>query len=212
MLITRPNHDITTNYLYYWSEKIIEQANKNKERVIDLKGKRVNLKEFIGILRKTNPSFVVINGHGNEKSFAGYDNEILIQFNINESILSGRVIFARSCRSAAILGKSCVDKGTKTYIGYTDDFIFFINESKITHPLDDVTAGLFLEPSNYVAIVLLKGHKTLEANTRSKNMYRQNIQKLMTSETPKEDRELIPFLRWNMINQVCLGDGNANIK
>lgn len=135
MLITRPNHDVTTNYLYYWSEKIIEQANKNNEKVIDLKGKRVNLKEFIGILKKTNPSFVVINGHGNEKSFTGHDNEILIQFNKNESMLSGKVIFTRSCRSAAILGKSCVKKGVKTYIGYTDDFIFFINESKITRPL-----------------------------------------------------------------------------
>ncbi len=212
MLITRPNHDVTTNYLYYWSEKIMKQAHRNNESVIDLRGKRANSKEFIGILKKTNPSFIVINGHGDEKSFGGYDNEVLIKFGKNESMLAGKVIFARSCGSAAILGKACIAKGTLSYIGYKDDFVFIIDESKISRPSDDVIAGLFLEPSNYVAIVLLKGHKTSEANNRSKDMYRQNIQKLMTSETPTEDKELIPFLRWNMINQVCLGDGNTNIK
>lgn len=211
MLITRPNHDVTTNYLYYWSKKIIAQAYKGKEKVVDLIGKRANKKEFICILRKINPSFVVMNGHGDEKTISGYDNEILIELNNNESILSGKIVFARSCRAAARLGRLCINKGTKTFIGYTDDFIFFINEAQTSHPLEDETAKLFLEPSNYVAIVLLKGHKTAVANERSKDLYRQNVQKLMTSETPKENKELIPFLRWNMINQVCLGDKNARI-
>lgn len=211
MLITRPNHDVTTNYLCYWSEKIIDQADKSKQKIIDLKGKCANAKEFISILKKTDPSFVVINGHGAEDRITGYNNEVLVQAGFNESMLSDRIIFARSCRSAKILGKSAIAKGAKTYIGYNDDFIFFINEARTTRPLKDNTAKLFLEPSNYAAIILLKGHKSSEANNRSKEMFKKNIQKLMTSETPKEDKELIAFLRWDMINQVCLGDGNVGL-
>ena len=37
------------------------------------------------------------------------------------------------------------------------------------------------------------------------------MQKLLTSETPKEEKELVPYLRWDMIHQVCLGDGEATI-
>lgn len=211
MLITRPNHDITTNYLYYWSEKIVEIAKKKKNKVIDLKGRRANKKEFVNVLKKINPCFIVMNGHGDEKTITGYDNEILVAAADNETILTGKIIFARACRAAVKLGKSCVNKGTKTFIGYTDDFIFFIDEVKINRPLADKTAQLFLEPSNYIAIGLLKGHKTSITNERSKELYRQNMQQLTTSETPKEDRELIPFLRWDMINQVCLGDSNAEL-
>lgn len=211
MLITRPNHDITTSYLYSWSEKIIKQADKINIKVIDLKGKRANAKEFTSTISKANPLFIVLNGHGDEDRVGGYNNEVLVQSGRNESILSGRVVFARSCRSAVILGRSCVKRGVKVYLGYIDDFVFVIDESKITHPLDDNIAKIFLEPSNYVAIVLLKGHKASQANHRSKEMYKQNMQKLMTSEAPKENRELIPFLRWNMVNQVCLGNGDAKI-
>ncbi|MCJ7740905.1 hypothetical protein MUP32_06380 [Candidatus Microgenomates bacterium] len=211
MLITRPNHDPTTNYLCRWSEKIINQAGKSKQKIIDLKGRRAKAKEFLSIVKKTNPSFVVLNGHGAEDRIAGYNNEVLVQSGRNESIFSGRIIFARSCRSAKILGKSAVASGTRVYIGYDDDFVFFINETKTTRPLEDNTAKLFLEPSNYIAIALLKGHNAFEADTRSKEMYKNNIQKLMTSETPKEDKDLIAFLRWDMINQVCLGNGEDKL-
>ncbi len=36
MVITRPQHDDTTAYLHEWSSKIIEVADKNNFKVIDL--------------------------------------------------------------------------------------------------------------------------------------------------------------------------------
>lgn len=211
MLITRPNHDDTTKYLYYWSKLIIHQAKKLKRAVTDLSGKKANYQEFIKVLKKNNPLFIIINGHGNKKAVTGFNNEILVQSGVNESVFDKRIIFARSCQSAATLGKSCVKKGTKTYIGYTEDFVFFIEQDTKNNPLEDETAGLFLAPSNYIAIALLNGEKTGEANDKSKEMYQKNMQKLMTSETPEKDRELIPFLRWNMVHQVCLGDDKAKL-
>ncbi len=83
MLITRPNHDITTDYLYFWSKTIIDFARKAGFSVVDLSKKRANAKEFISILEKVNPKLVVINGHGSESSVTGYDNETLLNLDSN---------------------------------------------------------------------------------------------------------------------------------
>jgi hypothetical protein len=46
LLATRPNHDEATNYLHYWAKKIIVEAEKKNFIVIDLGGKKANLKDF----------------------------------------------------------------------------------------------------------------------------------------------------------------------
>ena len=206
MLITRPNHDVTTNYLYYWSQCIVDIGKTHKLTVIDVAGNRANKKEVEGIIEKIKPSFICFNGHGDERTIGGYDNEPLIQKGDNESLLSGAVVFARACRSAKELGPACVKKGTEAYIGYSDDFIFLTEEAKESRPLTDKVAKLFLEPSNYVAIAFMKGHSAGQANQRSKDYFKNNIKKLMTSDTPKEDRELIPYLLWDMDHQICVGN------
>lgn len=204
MLITRPNHDLTTNYLYYWSSKIIEQANKSKEKVIDLKAKRANKKDFTDIIQKTKPLLIVLNGHGDESSVTGYNNEVLVRVGENENIFKGALVYARSCRCAKKLGPASIKKGAKAFIGYTDDFVFLIDENFVTQPLNDKTAALFLEASNYVVISLLKEHSPLEANNRSKEIFRKTIKKYLTSEIKTKDSELIPYLFWDMNHQKCL--------
>ena len=211
MLITRPNHDITTNYLYFWSIPLIDFASKNKKRVIDLSKKRANAKEFTSVLKKVRPNFIVINGHGNKTSVTGYDNEILLNLSNNIELLKGKIIYARSCSSAKKLGPVSVTKGCLAYLGYDDDFVFMISNNKISRPLEDKLAKLFLEPANYVVILLLKGHTAYEANRRSREKYRQNILKLMTSSSTKEERESIPYLARNYLHQVNLGDDNATL-
>ena len=211
MVITRSNHDLTTTYLYYWSEEIIACAQQKKIPVIDLAKKRANRKDFASIIRKTHPSLVVINGHGDDFVVMGYDNEPLVEAKVNESLLKNTIVYARSCRSAKTLGPSCINSGCHAYIGYQDDFVFFIENEKITHPLDDKTAKMFIEPSNNIVTSLLKGHPAKETNSRSKEIYKRSNQKLTTSATTKEERELIPYLVWNYNNQVCLGDGDVAI-
>lgn len=211
MLITRPNHDVTTNYLYCWSQKIIAQAAKSKQPIIDLKGKRANKKEFTEIIKKTKPAFIVINGHGDESSVAGHNNEVLVEVGVNEAVLSHAIVYARSCSCAKRLGPAVVAKGAKAFIGYSEDFVFFCEDSAITKPLNDKTAALFLESSNCVAIALLKGHSAGEANDRSRKSYENIIQKYMTSESLKEKSELLPYLFWDMKHQECLGDDGAVI-
>lgn len=48
LLITRPDHDLATNYLFFWSQFVIQEARKRQIKVLDLK-KGVNA--FIGYRR-----------------------------------------------------------------------------------------------------------------------------------------------------------------
>ncbi len=42
LLITRPKHDVTVRYLFYWSKEIIELANKKGIKVLNLEQGRAN--------------------------------------------------------------------------------------------------------------------------------------------------------------------------
>ncbi|MDP1722345.1 MAG: hypothetical protein Q8L37_03980 [Candidatus Gottesmanbacteria bacterium] len=212
MVITRPNHDVTTNYLSFWSQSVIDYADKRSLHVIDLRGPRATRKEFESVLcKRGGQAFIFLNGHGSADKVGGQNNEVLVEVGENDDIFFGTVVYARSCSSAAVLGPASVAKGAMAYLGYTDDFVFFIEDEYMTRPLNDKTAQLFLEPSNQVAMAILKGHSVGEANGQSKDMIKHTIQTLMTSETPKEEKELIPYLRWNLIHQVCLGDTSARL-
>lgn len=210
MIITRPNHDIATNYLYFWSEKIIEEARSKGMKVIDLRGKKAVESEFASRIRKLNPSFVVLNGHGNSDTITGYGNQVLISTKNNLELLTGRVIFSRSCSSAQNLGVLCV-KDSGAFIGYDDDFALYFDDTKVTRPLGDNLAKLFLESSNQVAISLIKGHTASDANNRSRSLFRKNISNILTSEGV-EYRDALPYLIWDYNHAVCLGDGEATIK
>ena len=209
LLITRPEHDLTTRYLSHWSNKIIEVAVKKGVDVIDLKGRKANKKELTGRLQKLNPSLVILNGHGNQSSVTGHDNETLVKAGSNEKILSSRITYAVSCSSAKRLGTRCAKREDTTYIGYDDDFIFAIDKKRISHPLQDKRAKPFMDASNQVSISLLKGHKATDASKRSKKTFMKKYMKLLSSNSSPDDLQDARLLWWNRIHQKCLGDQNA---
>ena len=211
LLITRPNHDYATNYLFYWIASVINLARRKNFRVIDLSKNKANQSNFTSRVDKTNPSFVFLNGHGNETMIAGQNEEVLVSVKRNLNMLKNRIVFARSCSSAKQLGNKSISLGTKAFIGYKEPFIFMSDPLMITKPLSDATAALFLKPSNLVASTLLKGHSASEANTRAKRAFKRNIRKLLTSETQKENSSVLRFLFWDMKHQVCLGDVDASL-
>lgn len=210
-LVTRPNHDLPTSYLFYWSKSVLKLARQKNIQVIDLSGDKANKKDFTGRMTKINPSFVFLNGHGSEKSVTGQNNQILISVGDNDRLLRGCIVFARSCSSAKKLGPKTISLGTKAFLGYTEPFIFMFDPRASTKPLKDKTAKLFLEPSNKIPTTLLKGHSSSKANIRAKGAFRKNIRKLLTSETKKEDSSVLRFLFWDMRHQVCLGDSKASL-
>ena len=210
LLITRPKDDSTVRYLFYWSKKILELAKERGIDVLNLEEKRANRKEVESMLEKRQPLLVFFNGHGNDSQITGHNNEVLLAVGENEELLISKIVYALSCRSGKKLGYESVNKGALGYIGYDDDFVFIIEENKISQPLKDETAGLFLEPSNQIIISLIKGYSIEDSHKKSKRAFRDSAIKVASSES--FENYLIPYLLWDMQHQVCLGDKEAFFK
>lgn len=209
-LITRPRYDDTTHYLFYWGGKLLDIAKQKRIAFLDLKQKRVNKKEFMSIVAKKQPLFIYFNGHGDSTCITGQDREVLVSLGDNEKILKYKIIYALSCKSAEKLGIESIKLGVLAFLGYNDDFIFFYDPEKISRPLDDKIAELFLEPSNKVVSSILKNHTAEEARSNSQASFMRNIQNLVVNDSPF--KYLIPFLLWDMRHQVCLGDKKASFQ
>ncbi|MGH9463567.1 MAG: hypothetical protein ACRD1X_20375 [Vicinamibacteria bacterium] len=207
VLVTRPEHDAANRYLSKWTEKLIKEISRRGITVIDLYGGRAVRKEVIGILEKRKPQLALLNGHGSASVVAGHDDEVVLQLGDKKAV-EEKIIYARACKSAKELGPDAVAQGAKAYLGYDEDFVLMFNIDKLSKPLEDRTAALFLEPSNHVVASLLKGHSAGEANKRSRALYRKNIAKLLVDRS-SEDYDGIRLLYWDMIHQVCIGDQAA---
>lgn len=211
ILITRPEYDAATFYLSRWSEAIIGEAKKKNVRVIDLHKDKANKERVVGTLEKTSVKLVIFNGHGSESAIYGQDDRAILEMSDTKAV-KDKIIYARACRAAVILGNNSIAAGAVSFLGYTHDFILYRTLSSERQPLKDEVAKMFLEPSNYVSISLLKGHTTGEANKRSKDLFRKNIEKLIVAGPTAADFRTISGLLRNLNHQVCLGDGNATLQ
>jgi len=208
-LATTPISDPTTRYISAWAEKTIEELKSKQLQFIVLAKERATSLIFDSMFKKHNPSFVFLNGHGGPNLVSGHNNEILIEVGKNETILKGTVAYALSCSSAKILGPAAVRAGATAYIGYNEDFIFFISPEKVSRPREDRTADMFLTPADHVVVSLAKGHTAGEATDAAKSYFIKSVQKLISSEASEDDREYMRYLIWDMKSLVCHGDKTA---
>jgi len=209
ILITRPNHDLATTYLYWWSKKVIDECQEKEIKYFDLKGKKASKKNFDSYLKRNNPSFIFINGHGSEEVVTGWDNEILLKVG-GQLDVRGRIIYARSCMAGLKLGKVSVDSGAKTFIGYTKNYVLLFLTTKKTRPLSDNLSALFLEPSNLIPISLINGNTVEEADRKSKNLMKKNLREILSSN--KSDKKEIASYLWHDIKyQTVIGNNLAKI-
>ncbi|MFH1361592.1 MAG: hypothetical protein ABIH69_02940 [bacterium] len=211
LVVTRPQHDVTTSYLFVWAKEIINLAENKGVQVTDLQGENANRHELEGRIRKLQPESIFLNGHGNEDHVTGHNDEILIKMDDNHEILEGRITYALACKSGKLLGQRISKNNGATYIGYSDDFIFICDHNHIARPLTDPKAQPFMESSNQVMISLLKGHSAQEASERSKNVFNKHFTRLLSSSTDPDSLQTAKYLWWNMRNQVCLGNGEATL-
>lgn len=211
ILITQPDFDRTTRYTSAWSELVEEFSLKRGNKTITLKGRRANRLEFESVIIKTQPQFIMLNGHGDDNNIAGQDNEILLEASSSNEFIGNRIIYALSCSTAKKLGHNCVKKGTRAFIGYNEDYIFLHNHPKVSKPKEDKRAELFFGPSNLIPISLIKGNNVKESYQGSKNLLRKNILNLLNSETYNENRICLPYLIWNFQNLTFLGNAKAKL-
>lgn len=211
LIVTRPQHDITTRYLSGWAGEIIIFAKKKGVDILDLVREKANRKEFEGRINKLNPEAVFLNGHGDESCVAGHDNKDLVNANDNWHILKSKITYALSCNSGKVLGPKVANNKKTAYIGYSDEFIFVGDRRCWARPLDDPKAKPFMESSNQVMISLLKGSSAKEASEKSKNKFKDCYTRLLSSSADSDSLQAAQCLWWDMKNQVCLGDADAKL-
>ncbi len=208
-LVTAPNSDSTTRYISIWAERTIEELKSKRLQFILLLKERAVASVLESMLKKHSPSLLFVNGHGGPDVVCGHNDEVLVKAGKNELALKGTVTYALSCSSAKTLGPAAVQAGARAYIGYNEDFIFFISPEKVNRPREDKTAEMFLMPASHVVVSLEKGHTAGEATKAAKGYFLRSIQKLISSESSDEDREYIRYLIWDMRSLVCQGDPEA---
>jgi len=202
-IITRPCYDLATNYLYYWTQLIINIAKTKGNKIYDLSKKKVTNKNFWSYL-KQNPNIIIFNGHGSDQTIYGHDNEILIDTN-NTKNLNNKIIYARSCSSGKYLAKHLVENNQlDSFIGYDEEFVIRYDINSVMKPTKDKIASLFLKTTNLIPQSLLKGHTAKEAHEKGKKAMYDQLINLMTLEDQTIDNSHIMASLWHDIKHQVL--------
>ncbi len=213
LIITLPDFDNATSYLSYYSKEIIVEVNNKSFKLKEINEKHnLNREYFSEILKKLDYNFIVFNGHGEEDAIYGYKDEVLVKVGENENLLRERIIYARSCDAGLVLGPEIMKNNNHgCFIGYKLPFIFFIDERWSAKPNNDNTARLFLEPSNFVPLSLIKGNSALESHNNSKRAIIKNMKKILRNKNEPGADSLLAGL-WNNFNgQVIYGNKEARL-
>lgn len=211
LLITRPNHDPGTNYLFYWSAVVIDIAKEKGINVLDLEKKKAIKKNFDSYIKRNDPKLIFLNGHGDQENVTGFDDEPLITKNKDENLLIKRIIYARSCDAATQLGDSVVKNGALAFIGYKKSFRLGYAPTSITRPLQDKVAELFLIPSNLIPISILKGNSVEHANNNSLSAMWRNFRFMLSGNATPAQRDAARHMWHNIQSQVVLGNKSAKL-
>jgi hypothetical protein len=208
VLFSRPWNDPLTSYLHTWTEDLLKLAGKHSDAVINIEGPKANKKSFTSYVKKSKPTFLQLNGHGNDGLMVGHDEMPLLDSS-NVNLTKGTIIYSRSCSTAKVLGVLCINAGAKCYIGYKDYFYMPRDKHSTTKPLDDKVAACTLEPSNQLIRSLLKGHCAEESQKRARKVSMHKLSYLMSSNAPDGSYLYRFAVISNMRNQVILGDKTA---
>jgi len=139
----------------------------------------------------------------------GHKEQNILVAGENEEILAGRIIYARSCWAAEILGNAIIEKDRLgCFIGYNIPFMFLYDSTRISNPIKDQIAGIFFETTNIIPLSISKGKSTGESHENSKKAMLKAINKALLKKD--KDSESIAETLWNNYSgQVLLGNSEA---
>ena len=213
LIITCPEHDDATAYLTYFSEDIIDEAEKKPLRSKKVSYNELNIGDFSKILTKLDYKLVVLNGHGSHDSIFGYKQNVIIQLGKNDYLLKERLVYARSCDAGAELGPECMEHTKEgCFIGYNLPFVFYMDSKWTTKPNNDRIARLFIEPSNLVPISIIKGHSAVESHNNAKKQMLKTMNKLIKEGKKEQETPFYLEALWNnYLGQVIYGNMEAKL-
>lgn len=207
LLITRSRHDIGNQYLYAYSEEILEEAKERGWAISQAEDEKNNPKQVQSFLSKNAPNLVVFNGHGTERAVCGHKDETLVDTS-SARLLDKTVVFARACSAVSELGKTAIENGCKAFIGYRGNFtIPRISEYEST-PLRDPAARPVIEVSNVIPTNLLDGAAVQYAVKAARQKGAKLLLKMLTSEEPY-DKAVFKAAFDNHVNLDFIGQHDA---
>ncbi len=213
IVATNPANDIETLYLDAWHNEVVNLVKEQKDTIIfELNKEKTNKKDLTELIKAKNPQLVILNGHGSYDSIVGFDGGILIKSEENEDILRKRIIHSIACSAGKVLGPCCIKIGALAYIGYKEEFkiTYLKNKNTREEKFADGIARLFFEPAFEAVFSLIKGNTAQEAFNISQIKCLENLKLTIAKNNPGLNTAVAPRLYHNLVNQVCLGDGNAS--
>ena len=169
IFVGRCECDAHLKFPFNWANFIIEEAEKLELDIIKLEKENYTEEKTKRHIRKFNPFFIFLNGHGKVWCSMGYNKESIIIANKNDFLLKNKIVYILSCYTAQYLGQVAYEKGCKAYIGHKDIFSFtYMDEND---PINDKIAKIFMDASNQIPLTILNGGTPEEAYKNSQKMF-----------------------------------------
>ncbi len=210
-LITRPRHDKETSYLHSFSKAIVKIVKEDRNiHLTELEEEKANRKEFESAMCSSYPTLAYLNGHGDERTVFGDENNPILDFR-NVKLTKDKIVCALACSSLVELGPLAVESGVKAYVGYKDEFMWVGDPSKSAVPDKDKNAAPFRKVCHVLIYSLVQGEPVGTAIEKTKAEYKKLIKSYGTSEDdPFGDAPAIGLaLSWDLICLDMLGDPNT---
>lgn len=192
ILICRAKYDSTTRYVYYWAEKIKEDAELLGFEVIDLKDEKFDGDRLKKVILECDPFLVFLSGHGTKYSIQGLNRCDVVIRCMNDHLFKDRIVYALSCSTSLVLGRSAKAKGCKCYIGYNDEIKFPFLEYEDGKVFEDEISEPFMKISNEIMLSLLR-RKSPEESYKSSQIL---IDQLTSHWYNQERAESSIIIRW----------------
>ena len=199
------------HYLEYGSlvlHQIIEANKRAGQTILELIGNDATPKKTLEQLRVMNPIVFSMTGHGNGTTTSLECTAFLVNTESPElNLLKDKVVSLVSCLTAQQLGPAIIDAGATAYIGYKEEFWFFIGDAAGT---TRAVQSPFLAAFQFEAS-LLQGKSVSDARQDQLTKYDEEIA-YWTSGAGKNDvnsMELSRILEMNKSNSVFLGVGTV---
>jgi len=211
ILFSRPADDVTLNYLYYYSKELVNLSNSLGHKTINKEKEKANKNTILSLIINQKPILIMFNGHGSSEVICGHNQEVIVDSKENPEVLKNSITYALACSSALILGLKSIEKNAICFIGYKSDFALGKDPDSEASPRYDKVAKLFLEPSNILVSLLLKGNNVRKSIEKAKEEMMKNIWYLQTTNSFPEAIHYAPFLFSNYSSLVPLGNEDASI-
>jgi hypothetical protein len=200
LLVTRPHHDISTEYLHFFAKDTLKLVKTMSDvHATDLEGEKATRSKVEQCIRKESPRLIFLNGHGSKSVVCGHKDEIILNKE-NIDVTKGKIVYALACDCLEELGVLAVEKGTETFIGYKAQFMIVKDPSRNTVPDKDKNALPFRKACSTLINALIECHPIREALDLTRKEYERAIRLYGTSEDdPYGDTSLIRFaLAWDL--------------